>query len=83
MAGLFEHGPGVVGEGQLVVALDVHRADVRLVIAGTVTAAPDQIREVVLEVRDLTLEPFDVSPQFGGHTGQLARCPGRLVLADK
>ena len=60
--GLFEHRPGVVGKGQLVIALDIHRADIGLIITRTITAAADQIGEVVLEMRDLPLEALNVGP---------------------
>ena len=53
-----EHVAGVVGEAHLVVALEGRRADVGLVVAGSVTRVAHQVVELARGQVELAAEPL-------------------------
>ena len=78
-----EHVAGVVGQGHLVVALERGRADVGLVVAGTVTGVAHQVGELVLGEVELGAEPVAVGGQLGADLVELLGGPRLLVGLDR
>ena len=78
-----EHLAGVVGQRDLLLALEGLGSGVGLVVARPVAGVTHQADEVCLGDRDLTAQVCDVGLDLGAHLAQLLGGPGRLVVADR
>ncbi len=74
--GLQQHVPGVVGDRHLVLALEVLRAGVGLVVAGAGAGVAQQVAERLVGGGDVGAQPVHLGAQVGLDLGDLLGGPG-------